>query len=568
LTHTPPATSNCYTQDAYDGSSTSNLHSSSYDSDPVENIVGWMDDANNVSTVSAVGHRRWMIDPFLEYVTYGQTNGPAALKVMSFSQEPATNPQIDVDYVAFPYQIYPYIFFSDISKGKRTPWSFTVIENKNGSWGNRSEYFSNAVISVTNTNTSESLAITNVYTDSNGFGVPNIITWTAQNWEYDTWYSVEISNVAMQDGSVQDYVYDVYIDYSGLIDIIRPLENGDSINGTTISGELHDADDEDTYEVRLYGDTTITGSSQYSNMAFFITLYDSSKQIVYSSDKPFSLYLENDIYTLRISNCKPPVGCYSGSKQYSVSMTPPLPTPNQVLIEDFIERLYINIFGRSSDSNGLAYWSNVIQLESAAFVALGFFESQEFADLALDNEAFVDILYLTLFDRAADAGGKAHWLSQLNNGTLRNMVLYGFFLSQEFADLAGRFSVTDFSDDDNALYQIKQFVVRFYQKVLGRYAEVGGYNFWVDKLNSDAKSASEIARNFFFSDEFKNKGHNDSLFIDIAYQTLLNRNADQGGRDYWQGQLNSGMTRQELVNGFIGSTEFAGIASDYGIRVN
>ncbi len=567
LTHTPPATSNCYSQAAYDGSSSSNLHSSSYTNDPLENIVGWIDDANNVSTLSAVGHRRWMINPFLQYVSYGQTNGPAALKVFNFNQEISDPPVIEVDYVAFPYQKYPYFFFSDLSHGKRTPWSFTVIENKTSIWRNRSSYFSNAQISVANIATGESLAITNVYSDSNGYGVPNIITWSPQDWEYDTWYSVEISNVAMQDGRVQDYVYEVYIDYSGLIDISRPLENGDSIIGTEISGELHDGYDEDTYQLRLHGDTTITGSSQYSNMAFFMTLYDSSKQVVHVADEAFTLYLEDDIYTLLISNCDPSVGCYSGSKQYTVSMTAPLPSANQVLIEAFIERLYLNILNRNADANGLAYWSNVIQLESAAFVARGFFNSPEFTDLGLPDEAFIERLYQTLFDRAADQGGKTYWLNQLNNGILRDMVLYGFLLSPEFTELSEAFSVIGFSQDDETLYLLKQFVVRFYQQVLQREAEINGYDFWVEKLKQGSRTAGDIARSFFFGDEFSSQGHTDSVFINIAYQAILDRNADDAGRNYWLGRLSAGLSRFDLINGFLNSSEFARLADSYGVRV-
>lgn len=569
LTHFPPVTSDCYTQDAYDGSGTSNIHSSSFDNDPVENIIGWVNDSNNVSTISAVGHRRWMISPFLEYVSYGQTEGPAALKVFSFDQETSNTPIFDVDYVAFPYQKYPYIFFSDRLTNKRTPWSFTVIEDKNSYWGNQSNYFANAVVSVTNTDTGESLDISDIYTDSSGFGVPNIITWSAQNWEYDTWYSVEISNVKMQDGSVQNYAYDVFIDYADLIDITRPLENGDNINNTNINGQLHNADDEDTYEVRLFGDTSITGSSQeFSNMAFFINLYDSRKQLVHSADSAFTLYLEDDIYTIEISTCSPQNSCYPSAIHYSVNMTPPLPPVIENSVEDFVKRLYTHILGRTADTGGLEFWLSAMQDKSAAFVALEFFNSQEFVNFNLDNEAYVDILYQALFDRAADASGRAYWLSQLQNGMLKEMALYGFFQSKEFANLAERFSVTGFSQDDQTLYQRKQFVVRFYQKVLGREAEVEGYNFWVGQLSNGTLSAGDIARSFFFSNEFVNHDYDDGTFLDIAYQTILDRTPDQGGKDFWLGQVADGMTRLELINHFIVSAEFSRLADSYGVRVN
>ena len=189
-------------------------------------------------------------------------------------------------------------------------------------------------------------------------------------------------------------------------------------------------------------------------------------------------------------------------------------------------------------------------------------------DLALNDEAFVDILYHTLFDREPDEGGKTYWLSKLQGGTLRDMLLYGFLLSQEFTDLAESFSVIAFNENDNALYQIKFFVVRFYQRCLQRNPEVGGYNYWTEKLHNKSLSASEIAINFFFSAEFINYQHNDNTFINITYQTLLNRNAEPAGKTYWLCQLASGLTRLEMINSFINSPEFAALAKSYGIRVD
>ena len=44
--------------------------------------------------------------------------------------------------------------------------------------------------------------------------------------------------------------------------------------------------------------------------------------------------------------------------------------------------------------------------------------SAEFPAANLDDAAFVDILYRTLFDREGDAGGTSYWLEQLAGGKL------------------------------------------------------------------------------------------------------------------------------------------------------
>ncbi len=103
----------------------------------------------------------------------------------------------------------------------------------------------------------------------------------------------------------------------------------------------------------------------------------------------------------------------------------------------FIERLYVNILGRSPDATGMQYWLNQLQTQkrTAAKIASGFFYSLEFAEKRLDNTGFVDILYQSLFKRPPDPAGLKYWLGKLQSGTLRKIVLNGFLSSQEFIEL-------------------------------------------------------------------------------------------------------------------------------------
>ncbi|MEL0137036.1 MAG: DUF4214 domain-containing protein, partial [Halieaceae bacterium] len=118
----------------------------------------------------------------------------------------------------------------------------------------------------------------------------------------------------------------------------------------------------------------------------------------------------------------------------------------------FVERFYTNILGRPSDPDGLAAWLNVINTQSAAAVAQGFLNSAEFLNKNLDDSAFVDILYRTLFDREGDAGGVAVWMDQLTTGKLREMVIWGFLRSGEFKNLADSFGVTALNAADESAY--------------------------------------------------------------------------------------------------------------------
>lgn len=231
----------------------------------------------------------------------------------------------------------------------------------------------------------------------------------------------------------------------------------------------------------------------------------------------------------------------------------------------FIERFYQNILGRAADEGGMQSWLELMQTESSAEVSFGFFNSQEFSNLNLDNGPFVDILYQTLFDRPADDAGYQVWISQLNNGALRDLVIYGFLRSQEFANLADRFGVVAFSSSDNAEYQLKLFIRRFYTLVLEREPDVGGYNSWFSGLASGTKEGGDIAKGFFNSQEFFNRGTDNSTFIDISYRTFFDREADIAGKDGWLTQMANGVSRNQVLDGFIGSQEFTNLLRSFGL---
>lgn len=209
IDHMPASSSKCYTQEGYDASSTSDLSLSHRIVDPAKDIATWVDDATNASVVSAVGHRRWILNPFGKYTSYGQIDGFSTLKVVGFNDASAND--VNVEYVAFPYKRYPYILISNSS-----PWSFSIVEDRDDLYANTHDYFSNATVIVREKESGKSLTISKLYHDSIAYGVPNILTWSVSGWQKDTLYEVTISNVNMQSSNKSTFTYDVFIDYTAL----------------------------------------------------------------------------------------------------------------------------------------------------------------------------------------------------------------------------------------------------------------------------------------------------------------------------------------------------------------
>ena len=257
-------------------------------------------------------------------------------------------------------------------------------------------------------------------------------------------------------------------------------------------------------------------------------------------------------------------------------------------IRAFVTRMYEVCLDREPEETGLNDWSNRLATgqELGADTAFGFIFSQEFRNLNLCNEHYVDSMYAAFFDREGDAAGKADWLGQLNGGATRGHIMTGFVNSQEFANLCAAYGITqgsgDWSADDipvngtcaicerngriEATSEMRAFVERLYTCCLERSAEEDGLNDWSRALASGAKG-SEVASGFIFSQEYKNKDASDTQYVLMLYRTMLGREADTPGVTDWVLQLRNGSSREAVYNGFVGSAEFAALCQNAGITV-
>ena len=211
LTHTPDGSGLCYTGGAASLAGTSNLHMSWTGGPTTQNIpssdsiVGYLVDDG----VSSLGHRRWVLYPFLNKTTYGRVDGQpsgtsdqymaSALKVIGNA---ATSVSMTNDFVAYPYGSYPASEFS-------TAWflSFSAVASKTNVNANGSSQvsFASASISVKKPD-GTALGISEQSADYSGYGLPNHLQWKAAGLQSGITYTVTISNVVVN-GTTREFVY-------------------------------------------------------------------------------------------------------------------------------------------------------------------------------------------------------------------------------------------------------------------------------------------------------------------------------------------------------------------------
>jgi len=113
--------------------------------------------------------------------------------------------------------------------------------------------------------------------------------------------------------------------------------------------------------------------------------------------------------------------------------------------------------------------------------------------------------------------------------------------------------------------QVQSFVTRFYVQCLERQPDTAGLNEWVGRLMNGSMTGEDVAEGFIFSKEFTEKNHSNEEFITILYRAFFDREPGADGYSVWLGRLAGGMSREEVLDGFLKSQEFSGLCNNYGI---
>ena len=121
-------------------------------------------------------------------------------------------------------------------------------------------------------------------------------------------------------------------------------------------------------------------------------------------------------------------------------------------------------------------------------------ERLQFADgnVALDSSGTSGQayrVYRAAFAREPDSAGVGYWMAKMDQGMSLQEVASGFIGSAEFRTLYG-------SNPGNA-----SFVTKLYANVLGRAPDQGGYDWWLQQMNSNGMSQASVLSGFSESAE-------------------------------------------------------------------
>lgn len=224
ISHTINSSWLCYTPDAQKGALTSNLirkYSTGYAVwQPVQSLNDWMTEADSID----VGHRRWILNPFLTKVALGHVDGigkdgmynvVSTLKVQYADELNSSIPAKTVnDYVAYPYGEYPKSYFDkqQANTDQTRIFSFSVIANPNQYWSNGSNgevNFTNSSVTITNVSTGAIVPLLSLPKATyDNMGLQNNLQWLVDQAGIadNVTYQVDISHVVVK-GINKNYRY-------------------------------------------------------------------------------------------------------------------------------------------------------------------------------------------------------------------------------------------------------------------------------------------------------------------------------------------------------------------------
>lgn len=234
----------------------------------------------------------------------------------------------------------------------------------------------------------------------------------------------------------------------------------------------------------------------------------------------------------------------------------------------YVTRLFNAFLERDPDPTGLATYTKALTEGdlTASRLVTTLMESGEYKSKRYSDEDFIKKVYQGMLGRSAtDADVKA-LKSYLDNGVSRRFILSVIANSQEFVNLCnsykmekGYISVTENRD---RCYDYTAYVMRCYDKLFGRKADVSGLNTWTGSILNGGGGVSVVC-SLINSDEFRMKRYSNSECVERIYQAMLGRGSDPAGKTHWVNVLNQGPTPLVIVQGFCGSDEFKNLCKKY-----
>jgi hypothetical protein len=209
---------------------------------------------------------------------------------------------------------------------------------------------------------------------------------------------------------------------------------------------------------------------------------------------------------------------------------------------DDITKLYTGYFSRAADKPGLDFWVGQHNAGGSLLnIANSFALSSEYANIygGLSHSALIDRIYDNLFDRTPDAEGKAYWMAQLESGVSSGRLIVDVISGAQGVDKIKLNNTSIVAQDWTNTYQSQPFDYAAAVNAvtsIGKAQDPGVTISFVDSALAPYASIFQSAMEAAWA-QWGGLGHAD---IELAYNPIVGGNiiASAGSRNDLQTSLN------------------------------
>ena len=169
------------------------------------------------------------------------------------------------------------------------------------------------------------------------------------------------------------------------------------------------------------------------------------------------------------------------------------------------------------------------------------------------------------------------------NGARKNVKQYTYYASNNgyskstksssfvFKGFVSDITVTASGEgqEDKKIYKfdpVREYISQLYMGFRGSKADEAGLNYWVGVYNNEG--INSVIKKLYLSEEAKTNLDTNNEFVTAMYKGIFGRNPDTTGLNFWVNKLNSGLSRETVLNSFFGTKEFKKLVSFYNFKSN
>ncbi len=189
------------------------------------------------------------------------------------------------------------------------------------------------------------------------------------------------------------------------------------------------------------------------------------------------------------------------------------------------------------------------------------FTGAEYRGKNPSDAQYVTDLHQTFWRRPPTAAELTAWTEQITAGLSREVVLYHFLFSAEFtAYLESQLGAATSRPEVLT-------IVDFYRGLLNRLPDDGGFRYWLERFQTAqcqgaaalTAEVEAISSQFAHSPEYLYRQRPNREYLQDLYNVFLRRGADVEGFNYWLNRLETGdLTREQARQFFVAAPEFQG----------